>query len=502
MEEAKQNIKQKKDSYNLRIVTAVLVLTVLVLGELYVMINYPSNYVALIVLTVVALADIYILIASAIQKNYKKEIDQYEQYDNLFKSEKASYLVTRKSFEDIADQLDRIEEAAGSPTKDIIDAQKSIAKVTISRNKENSDALMNSNDKLLEQIFNLSDRLDKLEKNMLEQQRIVVENANKDLLLKQQEMAASVKEMELSIRNTILAEIGNINGAKAVTYTAAPVQPSPAAPVEEVTPEEPEAPIDEVMPEEPEAPIDEVMPEEPEAPIDEVMPEEPEAPIDEVMPEEPEAPIDEVMPEEPEAPIDEVTPEEPEAPINEVMPEEPATEPEIAAEDMPDLAEDDLLNIDALFGNDEEAETTKDVAEETGSAEVNNEPEPEEPIGFDDTLGFADEEPEEPAFTEEMVNTINEPVTEMNSDPNHMMTPEEIAALIANADAAAEEAPVVTEDAISEESEPITEEESVSEPVVEEPATEEPAAEPVIETNSDPNHMMTPEEIAALFANM
>lgn len=425
MEEAKQNIKQKKDSYNLRIVTAVLVLTVLVLGELYVMINYPSNYVALIVLTVVALADIYILIASAIQKNYKKEIDQYEQYDNLFKSEKASYLVTRKSFEDIADQLDRIEEAAGSPTKDIIDAQKSIAKVTISRNKENSDALMNSNDKLLEQIFNLSDRLDNLEKNVLEQQRIIVENANKDLLLKQQEMAASVKEMELSIHNTILAEVGKINGAPAVSYTAAPVQPSSAASVEEVTPEEPEAPI------------------------------------------------------------------------NEVMPEEPETEPETTAEDMPDLAEDDLLNIDALFGNDEAAETTKEVAEETGSAEENNEPEPEEPVGFDDTLGFADEEPEEPAFTEEMVNTIDEPVMEMNSNPNHMMTPEEIAALIANADAAAEEAPVVTEDAISEESEPITEEEPVSEPVV-----EEPAAEPVIEANSDPNHMMTPEEIAALFANM
>ena len=461
MEEAKQNIKQKKDSYNLRIVTAVLVLTVLVLGELYVMINYPSNYVALIVLTVVALADIYILIASAIQKNYKKEIDQYEQYDNLFKSEKASYLVTRKSFEDIADQLDRIEEAAGSPTKDIIDAQKSIAKVTISRNKENSDALMNSNDKLLEQIFNLSDRLDNLEKNMLEQQRIVVENANKDLLLKQQEMVASVKEMELSIHNTILAEVGKITGAPAVAYTAAPVQTSSAAPVEEVTPEEPETPIDEVTPEEPETPIDEVMPEEPEAPINEVMP------------------------------------EEPKAPINEVMSEEPATEPETAAEDMPDLAEDDLLNIDALFGNDEAAETTKEVAEETGSAEENNEPEPEEPVGFDDTLGFADEEPEEPAFTEEMVNTIDEPVMEMNSNPNHMMTPEEIAALIENADAAAEEAPVVTEDAISEESEPITEEEPVSEPVV-----EEPAAEPVIEANSDPNHMMTPEEIAALFANM
>lgn len=462
MEEAKQNIKQKKDSYNLRIVTAVLVLTVLVLGELYVMINYPTNYVALIVLTVVALADIYILIASEIQKNYKKEIDQYEQYDNLFKSEKASYLVTRKSFEDIADQLDRIEEAAGSPTKDIIDAQKSIAKVTISRNKENSDALMNSNDKLLEQIFNLSDRLDNLEKSMLEQQRIVAENANKDLLLKQQEMAASVKEMELSIRNTILAEVGKINVAPAVAYTAEPVQPSPAA-TEEAKPEGPAAPIEGAMPEEPAAPIEEVMPEEPVAPIEEAMPEEPVA---------------------------------------------------AAEEEMPDLAEDDLLNIDALFGNDEATEATKDVTEETGSVEENNEPETDEAVGFDDTLGFADEEPveaepgmpeepEEPAFTEEMVNTIDEPVTEMNSDPNHMMTPEEIAALIANAGAATEEEPVVTEDAISEESEPITEAEPVSEPVVEEPAAEETkAAEPVVETNSDPNHMMTPEEIAALFANM
>ena len=453
MEEAKQNNKQKKDSYNLRIVTAVLVLTVLVLGELYVMINYPTNYVALIVLTVVALADIYILIASAIQKNYKKEIDQYEQYDNLFKSEKASYLVTRKSFEDIADQLDRIEEAAGSPTKDIIDAQKSIAKVTISRNKENSDALMNSNDKLLEQIFNLSDRLDNLEKSMLEQQRIVAENANKDLLLKQQEMAASIKEMELSIRNTILAEVGKINIAPAIAYTAAPVQPAPAAYAQvPQTAEEPVAPIEEAMP------------------------------------------------------------EEPVAPIEEMMAEEPATEP-AAEEEMPDLAEDDLLNIDALFGNDEEAEAPENVAETTEAAEESVEPEAEEAIGFDDTLGFADEEPEisipeEPAFTEEMVNTIDEPVTEMNSDPNHMMTPEEIAALIANASAATEEAPVVTEDEISEESEPVAEAEPVPEPVVEEPVAEEPAAEepkeaePVIETNSDPNHMMTPEEIAALFANL
>ena len=61
----------------------------------------------------------------------------------------------------------------------------------------------------------------------------------------------------------------------------------------------------------------------------------------------------------------------------------------------------------------------------------------------------------------------------VNDDPNHVMTPEEIAALVAGS----------------------------SEPVVEEiPAVDEaPVAEPS-PVNDDPNHVMTPEEIAALIA--
>ena len=76
------------------------------------------------------------------------------------------------------------------------------------------------------------------------------------------------------------------------------------------------------------------------------------------------------------------------------------------------------------------------------------------------------EEPE----NETLVDEVAEPVAvpEVNANPNHVMTPEEIAALVAGG------------------------------------ASEEPAREPepvaVPEVNTDPNHVMTPEEIAALVA--
>ena len=99
------------------------------------------------------------------------------------------------------------------------------------------------------------------------------------------------------------------------------------------------------------------------------------------------------------------------------MPEEPEAPVE---KEMPDLAEDDILNIDALFGNDEEAETPKESAEATETVEEISEPEAEEAIGFDDTLGFADEEPveaepelgmpEEPAEAEPEIGMSEEPV--------------------------------------------------------------------------------------------
>ena len=106
-------------------------------------------------------------------------------------------------------------------------------------------------------------------------------------------------------------------------------------------------------------------------------------------------------------------------------------------------------------------------------------------------------EPEaEPEPVEEVPK--EEPITPP-ADDNHKMSPDEIAALFAqmqgNPEPAAESEPV--NEAVEETTE-IQQPESVSEP---EPVAEAPKEEPIAEP-ADDNHKMSPDEIAALFAQM
>ena len=79
------------------------------------------------------------------------------------------------------------------------------------------------------------------------------------------------------------------------------------------------------------------------------------------------------------------------------------------------------------------------------------------------------------------------------SDPNKMMSPDDIAALLANMSA---ESAVVADE--SAEPEPIVEPEPIAEPEPE-PVAEEVSPMPDL---SDPNKMMSPDEIEALLASM
>lgn len=456
MEENKQEYPRgKKDTYTLRMIISVMVLMVLFLSELYIMINIPENYVALIVLTVVGLADIYVLIASWIQKNYKLEMQHQEQYEDLFKSEKASYLIMRKSFEEMEEHLDRIEDNIGIPTEEIINAQKSIAKVTINRNKENSDALMNSNDKILNIMFSLEEKIDTTNLETLNKQKIIVENAMKDMIMKQQEIISNIREVELSIRNQLLSELNKINSSSPQIVMSPPpaMYTQPMQNVQPATQASAEAPAETLDTAASHVSMDEDMPE---FPIDEnFLPEEESlTPQDDNLSSEDGFLSDEDFAKMA-AELQEITSEE--------LPKE-----DVKADTSENIL-DELPDLDALFA---EENVTEEPAAEAPEP-VMEEPAPE-PVA------------EEPAPAPEEAKP--EPAVEVNSDPNHMMTPEEIAALIAGT--------------TSEVEEPIIE----TQPIEEEPAEEEPAEDFILDTTnidmSDPNHKMTPEEIAALFANI
>ena len=144
--------KNSEKNVRFRINISLLVAVVLLVADLYAMINMPHKFIILAIITALFLVAIYFLVDSIsiylmAEKNRKEE-----QYDSIFKSEKASYLLLRKTFDDLYELIEKGNQSRKTNVEDIIHAQKAVAKVSIGRSKENPDALMNSNDRIMEKI--------------------------------------------------------------------------------------------------------------------------------------------------------------------------------------------------------------------------------------------------------------------------------------------------------------------------------------------------------------
>ena len=88
----------KEKKARLQIIISVLVLTVILFAEMYLMINLRQSYLAIILLAVVALVAVYVLVNAIMTLAAEKEAKRNEHFDNLYKSEKASYIMLKKSF--------------------------------------------------------------------------------------------------------------------------------------------------------------------------------------------------------------------------------------------------------------------------------------------------------------------------------------------------------------------------------------------------------------------
>lgn len=405
---SKNNAKeQKKDNNYIKVIFSVLIIMIGILAEFYIMINLGGEPVYLCIFGMIILIMSYILISSIVQIQYNKMREEREEHDNLFKSQKASYLIIRKSFDEIFQRLESLEKSIKLPTEELITAQKAIAKVNISRSKENTDALMNSNDKLLEKVFEFEDMLDENNKKLLESQNQITEQQMKDVMLKQQEINAAIKELQLSLKNEMLQAINTIATTQPQNI---PQQMSQNISQVEISKVDQAIPIK--IEGDTELKFEEPVIEEPV--IEEPIAEEPL--MEEPIAEEPlmEEPIgEEPLMEEPIA--EEPLMEEPI--IEEPIVEEPIME-EAPAEEVPPMP--DLSDPNKVMTPEEIAALIANTGAEEPVAEdlVAEEPVAEEPIA------------EEPIMEEAPVEEAP-PMPDL-SDPNKVMTPDEIAALIAN----------------------------------------------------------------------
>lgn len=474
-------MKNKDSKARMQMIFGILLFAFIFMAELYAIVNFPKMFIVLVVLAAADLICLYVAIRGVILVYETKYARREEQYESIFKSEKASYLMLKKYFEEISVKLAYMEEASKIPTEEIVNAQKGIAKVIIKRSHENTDALMNSYEQLLDRFDTFQkgmdgfgtvagaykdeilsackDEISSVQKDGKEQEH----SQDKEIAAKLQEIIIAMKDMELRLNQTIMNSQKVVVSQPQVSVpVATPVEPQPAPQNHmEETPVEPEISPE---PEESMEPEPEISPELEENPEPEILPDlEPEISLE---PEE--SPQPEILPELEESPELEISPELEESPEPEILPDIPEEENLKPEEEPPVMAADEIIP-----------------------------PDPEEAIEEAEELVEPDPIPED-AIVEE-ANDENLPEEELSpmpdlSDPNRAMSPDEIAALFANM------GNDNNADKVEEPAEETVEPEDIPEPIEEPEAVKEAPLQP--EEPADPNKALSPDEIAALFASM
>lgn len=460
-------MKNKDSKARMQMIFGILLFAFIFMAELYAMVNFPKMFIVLAVLAVADLICLYVAINGIISVYETKYTRREEQYESIFKSEKASYLMLKKYFEEISVKLAYIEEASKIPTEEIVNAQKGIAKVIIKRSHENTDALMNSYEQLIDRFDTFQkgmdgfgtvagaykdeilsackDEISSVQKDGKEQEH----SQDKEIAAKLQEIIIAMKDMELRLNQTIMNSQKVVVSQPQVSVpVATPVEPQPAPQnhVEEI-PAEPEISPE---PEESMEPEPEISPD-----LEESMEPEPE-----ISPE-----PEESMESEPEISPE---PEESMEPDPEILPDIPEGESFEPEEEPPVMAADEIIPPDP----EESIEEAEELVEP-------------DPIPEDAIVEEADDE----NLPEEELS----PMPDL-SDPNRAMSPDEIAALFAN---------MGNDDNADKAGEPVeetVEPEDIPEPIEEPEAVKEAPLQP--EEPADPNKALSPDEIAALFASM
>ena len=170
--------------------------TVLLLIEMYFIVNLPRLYLVQIILGAAILACTYVFIAALLKEIYKSGEQAKDEYERMLRGEKASYLMLKK----ISEQLEAVDRNTREPGEEIITAQKAIAKVTITRSKENADALMNSNDRVVDNLLQLKESMDAGFEQFAGKQQNMMDDSVKELVLKQQEFAEELKEITAGLK--------------------------------------------------------------------------------------------------------------------------------------------------------------------------------------------------------------------------------------------------------------------------------------------------------------
>lgn len=440
---------EKKNPAPIWSFVSVLATVFFLLADLFVTAVKPRSIVLLTVFSVLTMAGmaVTLFLREKQKERDRKEMD--ERFEYIFKTEKAMFLLIKKT----EDQFSSLDRKIEDSIEEVIKTQKAAAKIMVNRSRENADAIMNSNDKVMERFLDYEEKLDQNNELIGAQKASAEENFGK-IVEKQTEIAASVDNLLDSVKKEIeqLADRLESSIQTVAEHEAAPsmdsfgihepeyrVQVDTAADANTSAANEFMA-VPETTPEPEPQPEPEPLPE---LDASEPLPE-----LD--MPE----PLPELDASEPLPDLD----------ASEPLPELNA-EPEKSPLDDIGLFDDGLnLNFDGIEGFGDEL---KAVNEELHPEQAQAEEVPDLSSGMED------------------FPTLDDGVSDLSGFDDGI-------GVFPTVDDGTEAPPVVDEEIIN------------GEPVIEDilPEQKEPEPKPPAPDLSDPNKLMTPDEIAALIANM
>ena len=439
--------------------------------DLYLVLKNASKMMVVGIIAALILVWTGLLVTYIHRMKNEEKAHSDEQVEELLRTGKANYLMQKK----LAEKIDNIGEKDAVPADEIITAQKAIAKLMLARNKENTDALMHSNEQVIEKTLEVEEKLSENSQQIMDMQKNQMDEKLQELMQSQKLVLDNLNDVKESLQSDMQDVLSNMihdtlekELASAIeqihTYVKEAVSQAVGSVKENLAAEVPVmAAVSPAM--------DEELP-------DPGMPAESEELPDHGMPTEDEELPDSGMPTEDEELPDLGVPTE--------------------DEELPDLGmpamDEDLSNMELPTLGEELSET--ELPDLTDGGDLDEEPSIGEMPVFDDLNDAASAVEEVQAEPVEEVEAEEVPITEeatVEPDTDAVTLTEEIP--VSADESVIEEVKIPEETTVTEEI-PVSADESVIEEV---PAQE---ASSSMADMSNPNKIMTPDEIAALIANL
>ena len=129
-----------------------------------------------------------------------------EQIEDLIRIGKANYLMQKK----LAEKIDNIGEKVTVPADEIITAQKAIAKLTLARNKENTDALMHSNEQVIEKTLEVEEKLSENSQQIMDMQKNQMDEKLQELMQSQKLVLDNLNAVKESLQSDMQDVLSNM----------------------------------------------------------------------------------------------------------------------------------------------------------------------------------------------------------------------------------------------------------------------------------------------------